>query len=127
MPQTAILAAAAGLIAAFEANDPEAYFAAFTPEASFIFHNLGRVLPSRAAYEAEYAAWVREQGFHVLECTPTAQSVQVYGDAAVFTHQLFTRIRTHEGEVAMRERESIIFHRINGRWLGVHEHLSPLP
>jgi ketosteroid isomerase-like protein len=127
MPHTEILTAAADLIIAFEANDRAGYFAAFTPEASFIFHNVDRVLASRAAYEAEYDSWVREDGFQVLECTSTCQNVQVYGDTAIFTHQTFTRILTHEGESAAQERETIVFHKTGSGWLAVHEHLSPLP
>ena len=125
MTEKNVLAAAAALIAAFAANDVPAYFAAFTPEASFIFHHVAYVMRGRAAYEAEYAAWL-QGGFEVLECTSSRQTVQLYGDMAVFTHQLFTRTRSNAGETALHERETIIFRHIDGRWLGVHEHLSPL-
>jgi ketosteroid isomerase-like protein len=127
MAHNAVLTAASTLIAAFEANDRNGYFAAFTPEASFIFHNVNRVMSSRAEYEAEYDSWVREAGFQVLECTSTRQHVQLYDGGAVFTHQTLTRSRTHEGEISVQERETIIFRQIEGRWLAVHEHLSLLP
>ncbi|MBU6397901.1 MAG: nuclear transport factor 2 family protein [Rhodospirillales bacterium] len=125
--QNEVCAVATALIAAFEANDRDGYFSYFIPEARFIFHAVPFVMESRAAYEAEYDRWVREEGFTVLECTSTRQHADVYGDSAVFTHQTFTRVRTHVGESGYHERESIIFTRQNGRWLAVHEHLSLLP
>ena len=125
--QDEVRAVATALIAAFEANDRDGYFSYFTPEARFIFHAVPFVMESRAAYEAEYDRWVREDGFKVLECTSTRQHVDVFGDSAVFTHQTFTRVRTSEGESAYHERESIIFIRQDGKWLAVHEHLSLLP
>ncbi len=125
--QNDVYAVAAALIAAFEANNRDGYFDFFTPQARFIFHAVPFVMESRAAYEAEYDRWVREDGFTVLECTSTRQHVDVYADSAVFTHQTFTRVRTHAGESGYHERETIIFTRQNGRWLAVHEHLSLLP
>ncbi|MDE2238571.1 MAG: nuclear transport factor 2 family protein [Rhodospirillales bacterium] len=122
-----VCAVATALIAAFEANDRDLYFSHFVPQARFIFHAVPFVMESRAAYEAEYDRWVREEGFTVLECTSTRQHADVYGDSAVFTHQTFTRIRTHAGESGYHERETIVFTRQNGRWLAVHEHLSLLP
>lgn len=125
--QDEVRAVATALIAAFEANDRDGYFGFFTPQARFIFHAVPFVMESRAAYEAEYDRWVREDGFTVLECTSTRQHVDVYGDSAVFTHQTFTRVRTNGGESAYHERETIIFTRHDGHWLAVHEHLSLLP
>lgn len=117
---------ASALIAAFAANDRDGYFSFFTPEARFIFQHVPLVMESRAAYEAAYDRWVREDGFHVLECTSREQHAQIYGDSAVFTHETFTRVRTHAWESAITERETIIFIRQEGAWKAVHEHLSPL-
>jgi uncharacterized protein (TIGR02246 family) len=125
--QDEVCAVAAALIAAFEANDRNGYFSFFAPGARFIFHTVPFVLKSRAAYEAEYDRWVREDGFKVLECTSTHRHADVFGDSAVFTHQTFTRVRTNEGESACHERETIVFIRQDGKWLAVHEHLSLLP
>jgi ketosteroid isomerase-like protein len=125
--QAEVLKTAQDLIDAFEANDRDAYFGFFAPEASFIFHNTGHVMESRAAYEAEYDAWVREAGFEVLECTSSRQTVQIHGKLAVFTHQLFTRVSLHDEEIAVVERESIIFDHQDGKWVAVHEHLSLMP
>lgn len=125
--QDEVCAVATALIAAFEANDRNRYFSFFLPRARFIFHAVPFVMENRAAYEAEYDRWVREDGFTVLECTSTRQHAAIFGDGAVFTHQTFTRVRTHEGESGYHERESIIFTRQSGKWLAVHEHLSLLP
>lgn len=122
-----VLATASALIAAFEANDRDGYFSFFTPQARFIFHAVPFVMESRAAYEAEYDRWVREDGFKVLECKTMDQHVDLFGDMAVFTHKTFTRARSKAGESAFYERETIIFIRENGRWMAVHEHLSLLP
>lgn len=119
--------AAVALIDAFARNDRPAYFAAFAPEASFIFHATDRVLGSRAAYEAEWESWIRDFGFHVLACESRNRVVKIYGKAGVFTHQTRTRIATKDGEQAYDERETIIFHKTAAGWLAVHEHLSPLP
>lgn len=123
-----VLEAAAGLVAAFGDHDPDRYFEAFEPEASFLFHSSPALLDSRSAYRAEWHAW-EEGGFHVLSCQSTDQRVQLLNDdIAVFTHSVLTRIRDSTGEHDLRERETIVFRRAgDGRWLGVHEHLSPAP
>jgi hypothetical protein len=122
-----VLDAAERLIKAFEANDRAGYFAAFAPEASFIFHSTHRVLASRAAYEAEYDSWVHEDGFAVLECSSFNRVANVYGNVAVFTHQTFSRVLMRGEEISLDERETIVFHKIGAQWLAVHEHLSLLP
>jgi ketosteroid isomerase-like protein len=122
-----VMAAALSLIDAFARNDRPRYFAAFTPDANFIFHAINRVLESRAAYEAEWERWITDLDFRVKDCISSHRVVKVYGDTAVFTHQTETHISTKAGEESYHERESIIFHKVGGAWLGVHEHLSPLP
>lgn len=51
-----VLEAARRLVAAFARNDAEAYFAAFSEDASFIFHNWPQPLRSRAAYRKLWGA-----------------------------------------------------------------------
>lgn len=123
-----VRAAAAGVVAAFGAHDVAGYFATFSPDATFLFHTTPRLLGSRAAYEEEWAAW-EATGFHVLGCTSLDGHVQVLApDTAVFTHRVRTRVRDADGEHDLAERETIVFRREpGGRWLGVHEHLSPEP
>jgi uncharacterized protein (TIGR02246 family) len=118
--------AAAELVAAFGAHDTERYFAAFAEDATFLFHTAAAPFRSRAEYEAAWTSWEAD-GFHVLGCVTTDTQVQVLGaDAAVLTHHVRTRLTGEETE--QRERETIVFRREpDGRWLGVHEHLSPEP
>ncbi len=48
------------------------------------------------------------------------------GDVAVFTHRVHTVVRLGEAEEFLDERETIAFRQDgSGRWLAVHEHLSP--
>lgn len=126
--ETEVLEAAADLVAAFGAHDRERYFAAFAPDATFLFHTTPGMLGSRPAYEAEWASWEAD-GFRVLSCISRDQHVQGLGDGiAVFTHSVRTRTRDADGEHDLAERETIVFRREpDGRWLGVHEHLSPAP
>ena len=55
-----------------------------------------------------------------------AEHVQVIdADVVVFTHRVATHLRDADGEHDLAERETIVFRRVaDGRWLGVHEHLS---
>jgi len=125
--EQAVLAAASRLVAAFASHDTHAYFDAFAPEASFVFYTHTTVLSTRSAYEVLWAAWERDLGFHIVSCASHEPVVQVLGEAAVFYHRVHTVVRMHEGEVALDERETIIFQRnAHGHWLAVHEHLSPL-
>lgn len=126
-----VLQAARSLVDAFARHDTPAYFAAFAPEASFIFHTHATVLPTRAAYQALWAEWERAIGFRVLSCRSQDARVQMLGqegEVGVFCHQVHTVVGTHDGEMALDERETIVFQRgADGQWLAVHEHLSPMP
>jgi ketosteroid isomerase-like protein len=122
-----VRAAAAAIVAAFGRHDPEAYFALFDPRATFVFYTTPMRLENRAAYEKEWATWERELGFRVRSCTSSDQLVQLFGDVAVFTHSVRTELATNEGASTLLERETIVFQRREGRWIAVHEHLSPMP
>lgn len=126
--ESEVRAAAAALVAAFGAHDVDGYFGAFAPDATYLFHTSPRLLGSRAAYEAEWRSWEAD-GFRVLECRSLEPEVHsVTADVAVFTHRVRTRVRDAEGEHDLAERETIVFRRDEaGRWLGIHEHLSPEP
>jgi ketosteroid isomerase-like protein len=129
MPDTeaAVLQAADALIGAFMAHDRERYFAAFAPEATFLFHTHPARLESRAAYEALWARWERQDSFRVLGGESSDRRVDILGDVAIFTHSVATRLSL-AGEVqALRERETIVSRLLAGRWLAVHEHLSASP
>jgi ketosteroid isomerase-like protein len=117
------LRAATDLIAAFGSHDTRRYFDGFAPEATFLFHAEDALVPNRAAYEAMWADWERD-GFRVLSCRSLDPRLDlVTDDVAVFTHTVRTRLAGVADE--QRERETIVFRReSDGRWLGVHEHLS---
>lgn len=120
-----VLTTADRLVDAFSRHDAEAYFSAFSPEATFVFHNLDRRLDSRAAYEAEWALWESRDGFRVLGCRSSERNVQLLGDVAVFTHKVETDLSFAGEPVTNHERETIVFARnASGSWQAVHEHLS---
>jgi uncharacterized protein (TIGR02246 family) len=123
-----VLAAAAQLVDAFGQHDTAAYFGCFAPDATFIFYTTPARLASRAEYEQLWAEWEREDKFRVRSCQSAGQSVQVVGDAAIFSHEVTTVVSTRAGEESVQERETIVFRRLaDGSWEAVHEHLSPQP
>ncbi|MEW1953232.1 SgcJ/EcaC family oxidoreductase [Terrabacter sp. NPDC080008] len=123
-----VLAAARALVAAFGRHDTDAYFDAFAPEATFLFYTHDTPLRSRQAYREVWSSWENE-GFRVLACESDDQHVQALGDdVAVFTHRVETTVRSGAVEERLDERETIVFQRgSDGRWVAVHEHLSPSP
>jgi ketosteroid isomerase-like protein len=122
-----VTAAAEAIIAAFGRHDPKGYFALFAPEASFVFYTTPRRLNSRAEYESEWVRWEKEDAFRIHSCKSAEQLVQIFGNVAVFTHTVHTELSTTEGPSTFRERETIVFERRRGKWVAVHEHLSPHP
>ena len=123
-----VLAAARALVESFGSHDVAAYFAAFRPDATFLFYTHPEPLRSRADYEELWRSWEREDGFRVLGCASSQQHVQIVGDVAVFTHRVATQVRAGGKHQSLDERETILFARDDdGGWLAVHEHLSPLP
>lgn len=122
-----ILAAARHLVQAFGRHDTAAYFDCFTPDATFIFHTTAARLASRGEYQRLWRQWEHQDDFRVQSCISAQPVVQDLGDAAVFSHDVTTVIRTRAGEQAVRERETIVFRRDGDHWAAVHEHLSPHP
>jgi uncharacterized protein (TIGR02246 family) len=119
--------AARQLVEAFAAHDTAAYFGCFAPDATFVFHSHDAPLRDRDAYRQLWNGW-EQDGFRVLGCTSSDQHVQVLDDDhAVFTHRVRTTVRDAQGQDELDERETIVFRRRpDGRWLAVHEHLSPI-
>ncbi len=66
-------------------------------------------------------------GWRVEECESTDRLVQIVGDSAVFSHSVRTVTSEAGHRTTVLERESIVFARVDGRVLAVHEHLSPAP
>lgn len=121
----AVLVAADAIVDDFAHHRTEAYFAGFAEDATFVFHTADRRLESRAEYEALWAQWEREDGFRVHGCRSTDRLVQLLGDTAIFTHSVDSRIELGGQVDDVTERETIVFALRDGRWLAVHEHLSP--
>lgn len=121
-----VLAAAATIVDDFGNHRTADYFAGFAPDATFLFYTHTERLDSRAAYEALWAAWETDDGFRVHWCRSRDQKVQeLGGNAAVFTHYVETEVELGGETSVVRERETIVFELRDGRWLAVHEHLSP--
>ena len=121
--------AADRLVAAFAATDTEAYFAAFSPQATFIFHPEAQRLGSRSAYRTLWDSWLAG-GWRVLECRSSEQDIQLLGATAVFSHRVATTVQIDRsgGRDTSDERETIIFSRgPDGGIVCVHEHLSACP
>jgi uncharacterized protein (TIGR02246 family) len=111
------------LMSAFASGDTAAYFAGFHEAASFIFPG-EQLLESRSAYRTAWSRW-HDDGVRFTDVVADDVRVRLFGETAVVTHRIATTV-TSGGEVSVeRERESIIFVRQGGRWLAVHEHLSP--
>ena len=123
-----VLKAAAKLVSAFARNDRDAYFGAFTADASFVFYTLEQPLLSRDAYQALWDRWRSEDGFEVLSCTSSNAFVSLLGDVAIFIHDVATELRM-QGELHFsQERETIVLRQEQqGLWLACHEHLSAMP
>jgi hypothetical protein len=126
-PVAEAIAASKAIITAFGRDEPSTYFALFDSAATFIFYTSPQRLESRAAYEAEWAIWRRDLGFRVRSCASSDQHVQVLDDVAILTHFVRTDITTIQGDTTLYEWETIVFHRKQGKWIAVHEHLSPRP
>ncbi|CEA07923.1 Calcium/calmodulin dependent protein kinase II Association [Arthrobacter saudimassiliensis] len=121
-----VLAAAAALVEAFGATRTDEYFAAFSADATFVFHTEDRRLDSRAEYEALWNSWLAD-GWSVTACRSSDIRVQLLGDeAAVFSHTVHTTAGAADARETAVERETIVFARRDGRLLAVHEHLSAL-
>lgn len=120
--------AAERLVSAFGEGRLDDYFACFSPNATFLFHTTDRRLGSLDEYRALWDRWVQEDGFRVLACSTFDTFVQELGDTAILAHSVETRVATTRGEETLHERETIVFAlQPEGRWLAVHEHLSPAP
>lgn len=127
-PTEQVLAAAHQLVQAFASNDTAAYFAAFSEDASFVFHTCAQPLLSRAAYQALWQEW-QADGFEVLGCTSSNSWISLQGDTAIFIHDVATQLHVGGERIDSLERETIVFRQQQeqGRWLACHEHLSAMP
>src|ERR1700712_2281042 len=98
-----VLRTAVELVARFGAHDTDAYFSAFAPDASFIFHSKPDILYSRETYRELWHLWETRDGFHVLDCRSTEPRVTVHGDTAIFTHRVETCLAFGAEEITVEE------------------------
>lgn len=122
---TQVTEAADAIIRAFGDHDTAAYFDGFAEDASFIFYTAEQRLESRADYEALWAKWERESGFRVHRCASSNRRVQAAGGLGIFMHDVETAVEMDGVTTTVLERETIVCERRGGRWVAVHEHLSP--
>ena len=122
-----VLQAAAHLVSRFAAHDFDGYFSCFDEKTVFIFHTTPNVLLSKSEYQKEWRNWEKDWGFKVKSCTSSNQRVQLFGSVAIFSHDVATTLGTNDGDKSFKERETIVFNEVSGKWVGVHEHLSPMP
>jgi uncharacterized protein (TIGR02246 family) len=111
------------LMDAFASGAADEYFACFHDDASFLFPG-EPLLEPRSAYRSAWSRWAAE-GVRFTDVVTDDVRIRVFGDTAVVTHRIATTVDTGGTVAVDRERESIIFARTAGRWLAVHEHLSP--
>jgi ketosteroid isomerase-like protein len=120
--------AVAAIVAAFGEGRLDDYFASFRPDTSFIFYTAPHRLDTVQEYRDLWQRWVEEDGFRVVSCQTHDTDIREHGDIAIVTHSVTTVVSTNDGEDTVRERETVVLERQpDGRWLGVHEHLSPMP
>ncbi len=129
-----VLAAAKRLVKLYGANMMQEYLALFAPDATFIFYSYDDVMMSLNAWSEEIAR-LEADGNRVLSCTSSNQHVQTIApNGALFFHDVTTVEADAQGnETTYHERETIVFQfrggdgPMDGHWLAVHEHLSPIP
>ena len=119
--------AAAELVRAFANNDRQAYFNAFSADATFVFYTLPEPLLNREAYQRLWDSWRANEGFEVLSCASSNACVSMQGDVAIFMHDVATELRMNGETFSSQERETIVFRHQGGQWLACHEHLSASP
>jgi ketosteroid isomerase-like protein len=124
--ESEVLEAYEQLVSAFREGRDK--FGSFADEATIV--DSGRWFDSLAEYRAAWDAWTEKMGHLPVPASVETRvmSLQMLGDTAVLVHSIESRERTDAGEETEREIETIVFGRQpGGRWLIVHQHLSPQP
>jgi ketosteroid isomerase-like protein len=124
--ESEVLAAYDQLVKAFREGRDK--FGSFADEATIV--DGGRWFGSLAEYRSAWDAWTERVGDLAVPVSVETRvmSLQMLRDTAVLTHSIEGRERTDAGEETEREIETIVFDRQpDGRWLIVHQHLSPQP
>lgn len=114
------------LVAAFREGRWDDKFASFAEEATVV--DGGAWFGSLSEYRAAWNRWAEQQDVLPvpLSVDTRIMKLQMLGQAAVLTHSIDSRERTDAGEETAHEVETIVFGwQPDGRWLIVHQHLSP--
>jgi uncharacterized protein (TIGR02246 family) len=122
-----ILEAYERLVAAFREGRLDDKFACFADDATIV--DGARWFGSLDEYRTEWERWAADDdGSAVPSVETRVMNLRMLGDAAILVHAIESRERTDAGEETANERETIVFAKQpDGRWLIVHQHLSPLP
>lgn len=119
-----VRAAVERLMEAFSTADEDGYFDCFHRDATFFFYGQDLIGP-REEYRAAVGSWKAEHGFRVLSAVSRDADIRVFGNTAILTHRVTTTQMWDGEQSVLDERESVVFQRQgDGRWLGIHEHLS---
>ena len=116
-----------GLVASFREGRLDEKFAYFADDATVA--DGGRWFGSLDEYRSGWDRWLAEQGGFVppLSVDTRILKLRLFGDAAVLIHSIDSRQRTNSGEERELEIETIVFGRQpDGRWLVVHQQISPM-
>ena len=84
--------AASDIVRGLRRNRRQRYFAAFAPDATFVFHTEPARLDDRATYEPSGPSWV-DGGWRVTSCTSSDQLAEPFPGGAVFSHSVDTTRR----------------------------------
>jgi ketosteroid isomerase-like protein len=121
-----VLVAYERLVSAFRQGRDK--FGSFADEATIV--DGGQWFGSLAEYRGAWDAWTEKMGHLPVPASVETRvmSLQMLGDTAVLVHSIESQERTDAGEETEREIETIVFGRQpGGRWLIMHQHLSPQP
>jgi uncharacterized protein (TIGR02246 family) len=102
-------------------------FGSFADDATII--DGGRWFGSLVEYRTAWEEWVAEHGPLVPDSVETRiLDLRVLGDTAVLIHSIKSGEHTASTVEMEHEIETIVFGRqADGRWLVIHQHLSPQP
>jgi ketosteroid isomerase-like protein len=124
--ESEVLEAYERLVASFREGRWQDKFASFAEEATVV--DGGRWFGSLDEYRSAWNEWAAQHDVVPvpLSVDTRVMKLQMLGQAAVLTHFIESRERTDAAEESVQEVETIVFGKQpDGRWLIVHQHLSP--
>ena len=121
-----VLEAYERLVATFREGRWEDKFTYFAEEATVV--DGGQWFGSLEELRAAWNRWAAQQDSLPVPLSVDTRvlKLQMLGQSAVLTHSVEIRERTDEGEETAHEVETMVFGKQpDGRWLIVHQHISP--